>query len=92
MSRGSGPWYPHTKPLVSYRINRQVSGWILPPLMIRAFGAHCQDRTSTAAQQIAALFDHPIGNCEELRWNCEPEHPGGLEIDDQVELGTLDDR
>jgi hypothetical protein len=31
---------PH-KPLVSYRINRQLSGWILPPLMIRAFGAHC---------------------------------------------------
>jgi hypothetical protein len=29
------------EPLVSYRINRQLSGWILPPLMIRAFGAHC---------------------------------------------------
>jgi hypothetical protein len=28
------------KPLVSYRINRELSGWILPPLMIRAFGAH----------------------------------------------------
>ena len=28
------------KPLVNYRINRQLSGWILPPLMIRAFGAH----------------------------------------------------
>jgi hypothetical protein len=37
--------YPH-KPLVSYRINRQLSGWNLPPLMIRAFGAHCQTRTS----------------------------------------------
>ena len=42
LSRGSDPCgYPH-KPLVSYRINRQLSGWILPPLMIRAFGAHCQ--------------------------------------------------
>jgi hypothetical protein len=41
LSRGSNPCgYPH-KPLVSYRINRQLSGWILPPLMIRAFGAHC---------------------------------------------------
>ena len=38
------------------------------------------------------LFDHPIGKCEELRSNCEPERPGGLEVDDQVELGTLDDR
>jgi len=26
--------YPH-KPLVSYRINRQPSGWILPPLIGR---------------------------------------------------------
>jgi hypothetical protein len=33
--------YP-TEPLVSYQINRQLSGWNLPPLVIRAFGAHCQ--------------------------------------------------
>jgi hypothetical protein len=32
---------PHG-PLISYRINRQLSGWNLPPLVIRAFGAHCQ--------------------------------------------------
>jgi hypothetical protein len=32
---------PGNMPL-SYRINRQLSGWIPPPLMIRAFGAHCQ--------------------------------------------------
>src|SRR5215472_4719135 len=45
-SRGSSPpGYP-AKPLVSYQINRQVSGWILPPLVIRAFGAHGQQETS----------------------------------------------
>ncbi len=39
-SRGFGPpGYP-TKPLVSYRINRQLSGWLLPPLVTHAFGAH----------------------------------------------------
>jgi hypothetical protein len=27
------------------QINRQLSGWNLPPLMIRAFGAHCQEPT-----------------------------------------------
>ena len=32
--------YP-AAPLVSYQINRQLSGWILPPLVFRAFGAHC---------------------------------------------------
>jgi hypothetical protein len=50
LSRGSNPCgYPH-KPLVSYRINRQLSGWILPPLMIRAFGAHCQLLTPAPQQ------------------------------------------
>ena len=39
--------YPH-KLLVSYRINRQLSGWILPPLMIRAFGATLPMRTLAA--------------------------------------------
>ena len=43
LSRGSNPCsYPH-EPLVSYRINRQLSGWNLPPLVIRALGAHCQE-------------------------------------------------
>jgi hypothetical protein len=41
------------KPLVSYRINRQVSGWIPPPQMIRAFGAHCQQPTYAAQQRAA---------------------------------------
>jgi hypothetical protein len=41
LSRGSGPSGYPTKPLVSYQINRQLSGWNLPPLVIRAFGAHC---------------------------------------------------
>jgi hypothetical protein len=41
LSRGSGPSGHPSKPLVSYRINRQFSGWNLPPLVVRAFGAHC---------------------------------------------------
>jgi hypothetical protein len=36
--------YP-AEPLVSYQINRQLSGWNLPPLVISAFGAHCQQPT-----------------------------------------------
>jgi hypothetical protein len=46
LSRGSNPHGCPHEPLVSYRINRQLSGWILPPLVIRAFGAHCQEQTS----------------------------------------------
>src|SRR5256886_7026067 len=45
LSRGSNPCSYPREPLVSYRINRQLSGWNLPPLMIRAFGAHCQKLT-----------------------------------------------
>jgi hypothetical protein len=37
------------EPLVSYQINRQLSGWNLPPLVIRAFGAHCHERTHSAS-------------------------------------------
>ena len=41
LSRGfDAAGYP-TTPLVSYQINRQLSGWNLPPLTLRAFGAHC---------------------------------------------------
>jgi hypothetical protein len=44
LSRGSSPAGYPTEPLVSYQINRQLSGWNLPPLVIRAFGAHGQSR------------------------------------------------
>src|SRR5467141_3827686 len=45
LSRGSSPSGYPAEPLVSYQINRQLSGWNLPPLVIRAFGAHCHLRT-----------------------------------------------
>jgi hypothetical protein len=45
LSRGSSPAGYPTEPLVSYQINRQLSGWNLPPLVIRAFGAHCHQPT-----------------------------------------------
>jgi hypothetical protein len=45
LSRGSSPAGYPAGPLVSYQINRQLSGWNLPPLVIRAFGAHCQQPT-----------------------------------------------
>src|SRR6266850_3453981 len=45
LSRGSSPSGYPAEPLVSYQINRQLSGWNLPPLVIRGFGAHCQHMT-----------------------------------------------
>ena len=54
LSRGSSPCGCPHEPLVSYRINRQLYGWNLPPLMIRAFGAHCHEPTY-AVQQILSL-------------------------------------
>ena len=41
LSRGFETASCPTAPLVSYQINRQLSGWYLPPLVIRAFGAPC---------------------------------------------------
>jgi hypothetical protein len=37
LSRGFDPASRPAKPLVSYQTYRQLSGWILPPLVIRAF-------------------------------------------------------
>ena len=45
LSRGSSPAGCPPKPLASFRTHRQLSGWNPPPLMIRAFGAHCQFRS-----------------------------------------------
>ena len=44
LSRGFSPSGYPSKPLVSYRNNRQFSGWNLPPLVTRAFGAHCKNQ------------------------------------------------
>jgi hypothetical protein len=49
LSRGSSPSGHPDEPLVSYQINRQLSGWILPPQVMRAFGAHCHKPTSSLA-------------------------------------------
>jgi hypothetical protein len=45
LSRGSSPSGYPAEPLVSFQINRQLSGWILPPQVFRAFGAHGQHAT-----------------------------------------------
>jgi hypothetical protein len=40
LSRGFGPASYPAKPLVSYQTYRQLSAWILPPLVKRAIVAH----------------------------------------------------
>jgi hypothetical protein len=73
LSRGSNPCSCPHEPLVSYRINRQLSGWNPPPLMMRAFGAHCQKRTN-APRQRPSLFDHLTGAAEQCQRHCDAEH------------------
>src|SRR5262249_48687645 len=52
LSRGSSPCGCPHEPLVSYRINRQLSEWNLPPLVIRAFGALCHKQTSACSAAV----------------------------------------
>jgi hypothetical protein len=51
LSRGSSPASYPTKPLVSFQINRQLSGWILPPLMIAPSGRTAKRRHASVAQR-----------------------------------------
>src|SRR4051812_27297995 len=44
LSRGFDQAGCPARPLVSYQINRQLSGWNLPPLVTRAVGAHREIR------------------------------------------------
>jgi hypothetical protein len=41
-SRGFDPPSYPTGPLVSYHVYRQLHGWVLPPLVICAVGAHME--------------------------------------------------
>jgi hypothetical protein len=71
LSRGSSPAGYPTEPLVSYQINRQLSGWNPPPLVIRAFGAHCQHPTSAQVAHAKAKAWPPA---LPDRWSHLPAH------------------
>ena len=42
LSRGFDPTGYPIEPLVSYHVYRQLHGWVLPPLVICALGAHTE--------------------------------------------------
>src|SRR5262245_26279850 len=88
LSRGSNPCSCLHKPLVSYRTNRQLSVWNLPPLMIRAFAAHCHHRTNAVHQELCSL-DYFIGGGLDTHRRRKTEHLCSLEIDDELEFHRL---
>ena len=68
LSRGSSPSGCPAELLVSFQFNRQLSGWNLPPLVIRAFGAHGQIRTSKVYRnQILGGWRSDINDCRRER-------------------------
>jgi len=85
LSRGSSPSGHPAEPLVSYQINRQLSGWIPPPLVIRAFGAHCQNPTSGVARHGA-----PRRTPHRLAFDAVPLHrPGAMSSPLQLRTTVL---
>ena len=55
------------KPLVSYRSNRQLSGWNPPPLVTRAVEAHVESRTGAVAW---AMRQHPVSRPRSSNRTC----------------------
>ena len=74
LSRGSSPSGYPAEPLVSYQINRQLSGWNPPPLVIRAFGAHCHFRNSRSQNAGPAAPGRAAMNVRRDTHLCWPGH------------------
>src|SRR6516165_5314205 len=78
LSRGSNRAVARTSRSSRDRINRQLSGWILPPLRIRAFGAHCQFQTHAYSKKGSSPERlHPVGVGQKAR---KTEHHFGLRV------------
>jgi hypothetical protein len=98
LSRGSSPSGYPAEPLVSFQINRQLSGWNLPPLVIRAFGAHGQQGThaphTTLCSRAGCVrrFSHAVATkrCLEQARACTETLWGMGGIDDLPRGTTLD--
>src|SRR5580693_7101690 len=63
LSRGSSPSGYPAEPLVSFQINRQLSGWNPPPLVIRAFGAHGHQPTFGLCKLLRGAIGKALLSC-----------------------------
>src|SRR5215472_8265508 len=92
LSRGFSPSGYLSKPLVSYQINRQVSGWIPPPLVIRAFGRTAKSRHSVRWLCLGK-FPRAVGNFLLWRFPHQGEgHRAGEQVADRAEPDAGADR
>jgi hypothetical protein len=62
----------------------RISG---PRLIFRVLAIPCRFLSIALTRSQSILFDHLVGEREQLRRNVEAERLGGLKIDRQLELG-----
>ena len=67
-------------------------GTVTGPLPVGASQGSSPSILTEPHDELGRSFDHLVGAGEQRRRHVEAEHPGGLEIDHQLELAGLHDR
>jgi hypothetical protein len=86
VTRARGTAFPHLFRIHASQTSRRATP--LHPLPWRPFPAP-PVRTVPARRASGPLLDHLGGLRQDRRWNRQAQRPGGLQVDDQVELRGL---
>jgi hypothetical protein len=65
----------------------RVTDLAVPPKPVETFVGRPLVRYCVLTAAEHPLLNHLVGGGQQGLWNCQPERLGGLEVDEQLELG-----